>query len=236
MKILKCKKIIGTFFLCITIIVILFYNGKIYSNMFTSLKYSVHGIDVSNHQKDIDWRKVSQNGYYKFAFIKATEGKDFKDKCFNKNWNEALKVGILVGAYHYFTISSSGKEQAHNFITVVPKGKGFLPPVIDIEESGLAVDKFRKELNDYINIIGQHYGQKPILYVKYASYNQYIKGYFDEYPIWIRDIIKLPYLSNKRNWLFWQYSSNGRCKGISTFVDLDTYRGKLSELKILLSQ
>ncbi len=37
--------------------------------------HSVHGIDVSKWNGDIDWRKVKNSGV-SFAFIKATEGKD----------------------------------------------------------------------------------------------------------------------------------------------------------------
>lgn len=37
-----------------------------------------HGVDVSNHQGDIDWRAVAHDDV-RFAYIKATEGGDFTD-------------------------------------------------------------------------------------------------------------------------------------------------------------
>lgn len=217
------------------IAIILLYNGIIWPNNLFVVQYSIYGIDVSHHQKDINWELIAENEKIKFAFIKATEGKDFRDKYFRKNWEEASKTGIYIGAYHYFKVTSTGKEQAENFIGIVPKGNGFLPPVIDIEEKGLEKEEFQKELHDFINIINQHYGQKPILYVVYPLYNQYIKGDYEEYPIWIRDILKPPSLSDKREWLFWQYCNRGKLYGINTFVDLNVYKGNLNELKMLLS-
>ena len=48
-------------------------------------KMPVQGIDVSNWQGDIDWDKVRAAGT-QFAFIKATEGGDYLDPKFARNW------------------------------------------------------------------------------------------------------------------------------------------------------
>lgn len=233
MKIKKVAIIVPTL-LIIGLLIIFAYNGILWPNKIFANKYPIHGIDVSNHQKDIDWEAVAKSKNIKFVFIKATEGMDFKDKYFKSNWEAATKTNLYVGAYHYFKITSSGKEQAENFMDMVPQGIGVLPPVIDLEENGLEKDEFRRELQDYIDIVEQHYRQKPILYVVYPIYNQYIKGDFEEYQIWIRDIVKPPRLDDKREWTFWQYSDRGKIDGISTFVDLNIFKGSLDDLKILL--
>ncbi len=69
----------------------------------------------------------------KFAFIKATEGSAFVDKYFSKNWTNANKTSMRVGAYHFFSFDSKGETQAEQFIRNVPKYKQALPPVIDVE-------------------------------------------------------------------------------------------------------
>lgn len=69
----------------------------------------------------------------KFAFIKATEGSSFVDKYFLKNWTNANKTGMRVGAYHFFSFDSKGETQAEQYIRTVPKYKQALPPVIDVE-------------------------------------------------------------------------------------------------------
>lgn len=130
----------------------------------------VRGIDVSNHQKDIDWKQISQNKKVRFVFIKVTEGKDFRDKYFLTNWNDASQVGLYKGAYHYFTVRSSGKEQAENFIGLVPYEIGCLPPVVDIEESGLSKDTVKKELSDYLTLVEENIIRSRfcMLYIPYT--------------------------------------------------------------------
>ena len=51
--------------------------------------YPVQGLDVSHHQGEIDWQAINAQAdqpKYRFVFIKATEGGDFKDPRFVRNW------------------------------------------------------------------------------------------------------------------------------------------------------
>ena len=78
--------------------------------------FSIHGIDISHHQGDIDWHKVKNatvNGEtISFIFIKATEGENHLDKNFNDNFYQARDNGFLSGAYHYFKPNVSAAVQA----------------------------------------------------------------------------------------------------------------------------
>lgn len=215
---------------------LLVYFGYLWPNNFFASRYSVKGIDVSNHQKVIDWEEISRNEKITFVFMKATEGKDYQDKYFTANWSAAGDLGLIRGAYHYFTAASSGMDQADNFIRLVPVEKGCLPPVIDIEVRGADKAVFKKELADFIGRIEETYHQTPILYVVYPIYDEYIKGEFDRCPVWIRDIIDPPALSDSGEWLFWQYSNRGRIRGIDSFVDLNVFRGDMQKLESLLSK
>ena len=60
------------------------------------------GIDVSKWQGDINWEKVRASGV-EFAMLRAGFGKcqGQNDTSFERNYREAKKNGILVGAYHY---------------------------------------------------------------------------------------------------------------------------------------
>ena len=66
-------------------------------------KYPIRGIDVSHHQRDINWDAVKGAGI-SFSYIKATEGADFKDKRFQANWAEAdaamKTIGGTCGSCH----------------------------------------------------------------------------------------------------------------------------------------
>lgn len=92
------------------------------------------GIDVSNHQGDIDWRRVAHDDIH-FAYIKATEGGDWVDQRFAGNRAGAADAGIDRGAYHFFTLCRSGTQQAANFLRTVPPDAE-LAPALDLELAG----------------------------------------------------------------------------------------------------
>ena len=214
-------------------LIILDYKGIIWHNDPFAAFYSVKGLDVSNHQGTIDWKKVANTDKYKFVYIKATEGHDYYDDYFVNNWHEARENKLLVGAYHFFSVRSSGKTQAKYFISHVPNVDDSLPPVLDIEiDISKDPEKIRKEIKDFNDMLENHYGKKPILYITYDTYNAYVKGHFNDYDIWIRDVLKPPYLSD-RNWLMWQYSNRGHVDGIQGYVDVNVFKGDVQKLKEL---
>lgn len=206
------------------------FFGVIWHTALFAQSYKIKGLDVSNHQNVIEWDKVSSKDY-KFIFIKATEGEDFVDKSFERNWKGATDYGFLVGAYHFFATSSTGECQANNFIRTVPVEASSLPAVIDIEVNiNDNKEVVRDNINVMIDMLAETYGKRPILYVTYDTYNTFVKGYFEDCRIWIRDIIKLPALEDKREWTFWQYCNRERINGIDTYVDINAFHGTEDEL------
>lgn len=217
------------FVICLIIInvILLFANlefsGLLYHNDLMTWNYKIHGIDISHHQIRINWSKVDKK--YKFVLMKATEGKDFMDTDFLYNWNKAQLNGFKVGAYHFFSMLSSGEEQASYYISKVPKSKDSFPPIIDVELSK-KYDKAKviKELKNMIKILEDRYEKKVIIYTDYKSYNNFIKNELIANPIWIRDIRKKPTIFEKNRWIIWQYSNRGRVKGIDGFTDKNILR------------
>ncbi|WP_188431849.1 glycoside hydrolase family 25 protein [Kroppenstedtia guangzhouensis] len=206
------------------------YQGIIWHNELFAMNYEVKGLDVSHHQGRIDWKKVTDRKDLKFVFMKATEGHDFVDHRFQTNWKEARENGIRTGAYHFFSMRSSGEKQAQNFIRTVPKQTDSLPPVIDLEiHLNHDRDQVRRELHRLATEMEKHYGKKPILYVTYDTYNTYVKGDFKEFDLWIRDILRPPSLEDDRDGSFWQYSNRGRVRGVDTHVDLNVFMGDREE-------
>ncbi|UCG61035.1 MAG: glycoside hydrolase family 25 protein [Candidatus Zixiibacteriota bacterium] len=192
-------------------------------------KYPVRGIDVSHHQSEIDWDQVALHEF-DFVYMKATEGIGFKDKQFARNWEEASRVGIVKGAYHFFSFCKPGIEQARNFIATVPVEPNTLPPAIDFEFGGNCSSppekqEILKELTDFIREIETAYGVVPILYVTYPAYDHYLAGELPGYHVWIHDKFWTPKLSDGRAWTFWQYANRGRVKGISGPCDLNVFSG-----------
>ncbi|SHE42396.1 lysozyme [Seinonella peptonophila] len=217
-------------FIVLLICVILEYYGLIWHNSLFASFYEVKGLDISNHQATIDWSQLKKEKDLHFVYIKATEGADFTDRQFYKNWQLAHHSGLAVGAYHFFSMQSTGQAQAAHFIQTVPKINRSLPPVVDIEIH-LKHDqkKVDQQLQTLLDQLEKYYQQRPLLYVTYKTYNRYIKGKYNKYPLWIRDIVKFPTLEN-RKWLFWQFSNRGHISGIQKYVDLNVFRGTEKEL------
>lgn len=209
----------------------LFFFGIIWFNDPSINEFPARGIDVSNHQGAIDWREVRGAGI-SFAFIKATEGGDFVDKRFRKNWSSSRQHGILTGAYLFYTLCRSGADQARNFIATVPRVPDSLPPAIDLEFTGnfrlrpASLD-FRRDIEVFYTMVKDHYGQEPVVYTTYEFLDQYpISKYLKR--LWIRDIFTRPRAGLR--WAFWQYSNRGSISGVPGFVDLNVYAGSLAEL------
>lgn len=198
-------------------------------------RWAVTGVDVSSYQGRVDWAVLAGQGA-DFAFIKATEGSGTADPYFTENWSGAQTAGLKVGAYHFFSYDSPGETQADNFITQVPVTAGALPPVVDIEFYGDEAQNppTRAEaqaiLDPLLVQLEAHYGVKPILYVTYRSYELYIKGDYEEYPLWVTRPLLAPV---DKNWTFWQYSHSARLEGYSgpeRRIDLNVFRGSREEL------
>lgn len=202
---------------------ILEFSGLVYHNDFLAKKYEIHGIDISHHQERINWSNVDKK--YKFVLMKSTEGKDFMDRNFFYNWNSARVNGFKVGAYHYFTATSSGKDQAYFYISKVSIASNEFSPIIDFELPRIYdKKKILNELKIMIKILEQYYNKRVIIYTDYKSYNGYLKNEFVKNPLWIRDIKFYPNIEENNEWIIWQYSNRGRVKGIKGFTDKNALR------------
>lgn len=215
-----------------------------------SVGEKVYGIDVSNHQYDIDWErlalyadstgnvapKVDSSRYLQpvlFAVVKSTEGADWQAETFERNFTEAKRCGIIRGAYHFLRLSDID-GQIKNFIEHTPLEPGDLPPVLDMELDKRVMAKNKDLACEYahkwLDAMEEHYGVKPMLYTYDSYYNDYLKGKgFDDYDFFIaryhEDQPRVPHLE------IWQYTEDGRAGGIRTSVDLDIFTGDYKALE-----
>ena len=192
---------------------------------------------TAGYQGEIDFKELAKNDI-DFCFIKATEGSSFVDKKFAQNYTNAQKTNLYIGAYHFFSFESSGKQQADHFIKNVGTINNMLPPVVDLEFYG---DYFKnkpskqdvqKELNDFLSAIYKHYKKTPIIYATKESYDDYLSGEYKEYDIWIRNVINYPSLSDEKKWTFWQYTNRARLNGYSgreKYIDVNVFNGTKEE-------
>jgi lysozyme len=201
--------------------------------------FEVHGIDVSRFQKQINWPLVRKmrdgNIAIKFAFIKATEGSNFVDQQFARNWKKCRENNLARGAYHFFSTTSSGHEQALHFINHVKLLPGDLPPVLDIEKlNGQDVDEFLNEIEIWLKVIENHYKVTPIIYSNAAFYNKYLNFRFGKYPLWVAHYQNRKRPAVEKEWQFWQHNEGGRVNGINAFVDFNVFNGTDSAFQKML--
>lgn len=193
------------------------------------------GIDVSQYQGNIDWKKVAEDGV-EFAFIRAgyrgygRTGKLVEDANFDKNIKGAVSNGIKVGVYFYSqaTTEEEAIEEANLVLSKIAPYKVECPVVFDVE-------KVTADPNARMNLISlekrtnlallfcqtiENAGYKPMIY-----YNtemgalmldlETLEGY-DKWFAAYSDRFYYPYA-----YQVWQYSQTGRVAGIEGAVDLD---------------
>ncbi len=176
------------------------------------------GIDVSTHQGNIDWTKVSAD----FAMIKATQGRGegaatrllsrFTDSKFKRN---VQNCRCPCGVYHYFTArdKSTALAEADYFCAIVePYRKNIsLWAALDVESFYLN-ELGKTELTAVVRTALNHIkacGFKPMLYTNpnFLKY-RFEPGAFDDMPIWLAHWgVSKPY--SVPNLQIWQYGAVG---------------------------
>lgn len=192
--------------------------------------YGCYGIDVSHHQGQIDWNRVSatlksDDIPVRFVFIKATEGGTFLDSSFRTNIESARKAGFVCGIYHFYNPGTSPRKQADFYISNVRLEKGDLAPVVDVERPGRSAEALQRELVDFLSALESHYGVRPIIYTSAKFRHNYLNNpIFDNYPFWVAHYyVSRP--ATDHNWSFWQFTDRAKVDGIDGYTDFNVFNG-----------
>lgn len=236
------KKILKIIILTVLLLIVLglagvyaVYNGIILLNNPSKSRYPVRGVDVSHYQGTIEWPVLAEQGI-DFAYIKATEGSSHTDSKFEENWQGAKQTDLRIGAYHFFSFDSPAESQLAHYTGVVSGFEGMLPPVVDFEFYGDKkvnppdVETVTEQLAIMLDGLESHYETTPVIYATEDTYELYLKGRFDKYPLWIRDVIKRP--GTLSDWTFWQYTNREKLDGYSgeeIYIDMNVFYGDRSE-------
>ena len=226
------------------------------------LKYTserIYGIDIARYQHGkgryktpILWNKLSINYLGRkshknvhgtadypisFIFIKSTESTTITNKFYANDYAQARKHGIPIGAYHFFSLKTSGAAQAQHFIKHTKFQKGDLPPVLDVEPSDAQIkaaggpEKMFHQIRIWLQLVKARCGVSPILYINQMFINKYFSLVPDikrDYDVWIARYGE--YKPDVRL-AFWQLSPDGRVKGITGDVDINVFNGYKSQFE-----
>ena len=189
----------------------------------------VWGIDISHHQKNVNWNKMTDKKP-SFIFLKATEGSTHTDKQYKQYKKESEKLEIITGAYHFFSYSSSGSKQAKHFLSTAKLQEGNLLPVLDCEfkRNMPKKENVTRELLSFIEAVEAELGVSPIIYCECSYYNKYLKAELNgRSPLWISNFYREP----KCNYVFWQKTDGFRHPAFIGTVDYNTFSGNPSDMK-----
>ncbi len=188
--------------------------------------YPVRGIDVSSHNGEIDFGRVSRDGM-SFVIIKASEGSDYRDPSFASYYKAASRAGLKVGAYHFFRKKVDGNRQAANFIAAMGGRRFDLPVVVDVEDWGndsfIDDDVTLNRLSDMVSRLKKN-RLKVMIYTNGNGYRKYVSQISDHDYLWLCSFSDPGKLRNRSHHLQ-QFSHWGNVDGIKGDVDLNVFVG-----------
>lgn len=185
------------------------------------------GMDVSEWQGNIDFKKVKEDGI-EVVYIRAGQGFSYEDEKFERNYKEAKKYDLKVGAYHYVTARNEdeARRQARFFVSLVSGKKIDCKLAMDFEHfPNLSKSQINKISIAFLEEVEKLSGKKAVVYSDAYNANHTFEGEVTKYPLWIAQYgVEKP--QNDGRWKYWegfQYTSKGRVSGIKGNVDRDKF-------------
>ena len=207
---------------------------------YTGDRFTVkRGMDVSEHQLEINWNTVNASTDFDFCYIRAgrrgyTQGGIFEDEYFDRNYSGAVQCGMEIGVY-FFSQAINVSEAIEEAEWLLNRIKGYridLPITFDWEKVDAADARTANvdvaTLTDcavaFCETI-RRAGYTPCVYYnRTTGYYRYDLSRLKNYYVWFALPCTPPdvtYPSFYYRFDMWQYSLSGSIPGISVETDLD---------------
>lgn len=183
------------------------------------------GIDISRHQGEVNWDVIKEE--CDFAIIRSSFGTGNKDSQFDRNRDEARRVGIPRGFYHYaYSEVNSPEAEANWFCDVVGEPQAGELMVLDYESDwdGDQVDWCHR----FLSTIENRLNYKAMIYMDWARTKSADWSIILDHPLWLA---RWDYSSMapapSTQWSdvpLRQYSNSGNIAGISP-CDMNVFYG-----------
>ena len=194
--------------------------------------YSEFGIDISEHQGEIDFKKVKDAGVkyviLRIGFRGATQGLLYEDTMFKEYYEGAKKEDLKIGIYFFSQAINKQEaiEEAEYVLKLVKDLSFDLPIAFDYEDmpGGSRIDHLNREERTE-NAIAFLERIKRNNYPCMLYSNMYWLNTFynleelSEYDIWFAQYNYYPEYNH--HFIIWQYSEEGSIDGIDEPVDLN---------------
>lgn len=193
------------------------------------------GIDVSQWQGEIDWKKVKDAGV-EFAMLRigyqyGFGGENVLDPYFKVNLDGAKSNNIPVGVYYYSYAKTpdEAQSQAEWVLRMLGNTDLELGVAFDWENWAtfnsvkMSIYTINKTAETFFNVV-RDAGHKPVLY---SSKNyldiiwqpEKLAEKFDEFDVWLAQYYD--YVTYRGDYQIWQMTDSGAVPGIDGPVDLD---------------
>lgn len=198
----------------------------------TNSNFTVYGIDISRYQGNEIRFLNKQTDELTFVICKATEGITYADPNFKSNWNAIQSKGYVRGAYHFYHCNDDPAKQADNYLDITGSILDTdLPPIVDFEgvsiDPGINAADIQPNLLQFLTLLKQRTGRKPILYTTNNTANKYLTDpEFANFYLWIADYSEtliLPTIWEAKGWTLWQKTSG--YKLYNQLNDYDVFNG-----------
>ena len=191
------------------------------------------GIDVSTHQKDIDWPSVAADGI-DFALLRLghrgyTEGGLFLDQTFEQNLRGALDAGLEAGVYFFSqAVTPEEAEEEADYVLEVLDGQALSFPVAfdwepipgdEARTDGLDGETMTRCAAAFCKRIEDAGYRAAVYFNQTQGYLRYDLRELTDYALWLAEYDAVP--DFYYHFDLWQYSHTGRVDGIQGDVDLD---------------
>jgi GH25 family lysozyme M1 (1,4-beta-N-acetylmuramidase) len=194
---------------------------------------TIRGVDVSHYQRTIDWPALYAGGY-RFAYVKASEGRGRPDPTYRRNARAARTAGLAVGAYHFARPDGSPGDavvEANAFLRLARPAAGDLAPMLDLETAGpLGPADLRAWVRAWLGRVRAATGTRPMIYAGSTFWRVHMGDTMGlaTYPLmWAaaQPGASIPaYGWASLGWTGWQWSTCGTVDGVDGCIDLDVIR------------
>lgn len=200
----------------------------------------LNGIDISSWQGTLDLSKVKTD----FVIVKATGGTGYVNPTCDKHVQQAMKLGIPFGFYHYARevgFKGSAIQEAEFFVKNTKNyfGKGI--PCLDFEGDNTNDPQWAL---DFLNHVYKLTKVKPLFYTYTNVLNNadFSKIYKADYGLWVanygqNNIINgfqkpnPPKSNGFSSTVIYQYSSKTVLTGFHNYLDANVFYGDKSTWK-----
>src|ERR1700742_2899465 len=197
------------------------------------------GPDVSEHQGSVDWPKVATK--HDLGIVRVSDG-DHRDAFYNEARVTAVReAGLLLAPYYFARVASAdngqrdGAKEAAMAIRFAKQGgwkwPGDLPLLYDIEtDNGQPPAKCARHIVQFVRAYRKSEGHHPGIYTMPGFWERILPHLGTEERrtiarcfLWQAEwgVDRPRALAPWKGATLWQWTSSGRCPGVSGAVDMN---------------